>query len=766
MNFSDNKKLRGLICLALAFVTFGIYWQVHGFGFVNYDDPDYVTENSMVRGGLSFNGIIWSFTHFYASNWHPLTWISHMLDCQLFGVNPGGPHVVNVLLHAANAILLFLLLHRLTGAQWRSAIVAGLFAWHPLHVESVAWISERKDVLSTFFGLLSLLAYARYVDESKVQSPKSKTAYSLALIFFAFSLMSKSMLVTLPCVMLLLDVWPLQRVENTGWRAFFTPQFARLILEKAPWFGLSVAASSITFIAQKTGGAVMNVEHFPMAWRLFNAVESYVGYIQKTFWPTGLAVFYPMEYVRPIGPFVVHLVLLILMTVAALATLKRWPFLLVGWFWFLGTLVPVIGLVQVGSQSMADRYSYVPMIGLLIAIVWGTHTILSDSRPKILAGGIAAAMVLTVLITVAFVQIRYWKSSITLFSHALNVTTANTTALIDLGVGFFDLGRNEDAMKMYQVALQVDPTAADVHKNIGLVLAKTGKPDEALAQYREAVRLSPNSAALQNFLAVALSEDGKKDEALPHYNEAVRLEPANAQYQTDLAVTLVALGKRAEALPHYQQAAWLDPSNAHYQNNFATALARSGDENAAIQYYQAAIRDDPKFAEAYSNLGALLTSRHQLIDAAKQYSEAIRLGPTNATIRFNFALVLLKLNRADDALTQLTEAARLRPDWPEPLNAAAWALATSDNEKLRNGAEAVKFAEKAADLTSRRQPLILNTLAAAYAESGRFDDALSNANAALQLAQDAGHTNQAAKIEQAIILYQSKTPLREKHLAN
>lgn len=764
MDFSDSKKNRRLICLALALAAAGIYWQVHGFDFVNYDDPDYVTENPMVRAGLTFKGIGWAFTHFTLSNWHPLTWISYMLDCQLFGVNAGGPHVENVLFHAANAILLFLLLYQLTHAQWRSAIVAALFALHPLHVESVAWISERKDVLSTFFGLLSLMAYVRYANELKVQSPKSKVAYTWALIFFALSLLAKPMLVTLPFLMLLLDFWPLQRVENSGWRTFLTPPFAKLAREKWPWFALVAVSCATTLFAQN--GAAATTAHFPMKWRLFNATESYFWYFEKTFWPTKLAVFYPMEHNRPIGLFLIAIVFLALVTIAAVATIKRRPFLLVGWLWFLGTLVPVIGLVQVGSQSTADRYSYVPMIGLLIAIIWLAHDWFIDSKAKIIAGGIAATVVLVVLAIATVFQIQYWKNSVTLFSHALAVTHDNDTALNNLGAAFYELGRNEDALKMYQLALGIDPSAADVHKNVGLVLAKTGKPDEALFQYQEAVRLNPNSAELQNFLAETLTTRGNKDEALGHYSEAVRLMPANAQYQNDLAVALVGVGKKTEALPHYQQAVWLDPSNARYQNNFATALARAGDGTGAVQHYAAAIRADPKFAEAYSNLGGLLALHHEFNDALAQYSEAVRLSPTNATIRFNTGLVLVKLGRTDEAIVQFTEAARLRPDWPDPLNAAAWALATSDNEKNRNGAEAVKFAEKAADLTGRQQTAALNTLAAAYAEVGRFDDAVATANQALDIAQRAGQTGLIEKIQEAITLYKAHTPLREKSQTN
>jgi tetratricopeptide (TPR) repeat protein len=759
VDFSGDKKKRALICLTLALATLGVYWQVHNFGFVNYDDPDYVTENSMVKRGLTVSGIIWAFTHFYASNWHPLTWISHMLDCQLFGLNAGGPHLVNVFLHTANAILLFLLLHRLTGAQWRSAIVAAVFALHPLHVESVAWISERKDVLSTFFGLLSLLAYVGYVHKSSAGNPKSTVRYVMALVFFALGLLAKPMLVTLPFLMLLLDFWPLQRVENSGWRTFFTRQYRKLALEKWPWFALVAGSCAATLVAQKQVAAT--TASFPVGWRLVNVIESYFWYFQKTFWPAKLAVFYPLEQVRPIVPFIIAAVVVSMVTAAAVITIRRWPFVLVGWFWFLGTLVPVIGIVQVGAQAMADRYSYVPMVGILIAIVWSGHALLVNSPRKLRTAGFATAIVLAVLATATVFQIQYWKNTITLFSHDLDVTHANDTALVNLGVAYYELGRNDDALKLYRLAVEINPHYADVYKNIALALEKTGKSDEALAQYKKAVEVNPKSADLQHSLAEALTAHGNKEQAVEHYSEAVRLQPEKALYHNDFAVALVAVGKREDALPHYQRAVQLDSANAQFQNNLATALLRAGKGQEAIEHYRAAIRLDPKFAEPYANLGALLFMSQRYGDAALQYSEAVRLSPTNAGIRFNAGLAFLKARRIEEARIELNAAARLRPDWAEPLNAQAWALATSSDDHVRNGAEAVKLAEKAAELTSRQQPVILNTLAAAYAEVGRFPDALATANSALELAKQSNRTNLVVRIERAIALYQSHAPLRE-----
>jgi protein O-mannosyl-transferase len=758
---SGSKKTTVLICLGLALAIFGVYWQVHGFDYVNYDDPVYSSANPVIARGLTFRGIAWAFTHVYFANWYPLTLISHMLDCQIFGINAGGPHVVNVLFHTANTILLFLLLRRITGEQWPSAIIAAIFALHPLHVESVAWISERKDVLSTFFGLFSLLAYVRYVDETKIGNARAKTSFRWALVLFALSLMSKPMLVTLPCLMLLLDFWPLQRIENSGWRTFSSRPFLLLVKEKWPWFALVLILSAVTLFTFAQSGVTVSSVAFPTQWRVPKVIDSYFWYFEKTFWPTKLAFFYPLLHVIPVKTFVVSSICMLLVTVAAFSTIKRWPFYFVGWAWFLVTLVPVIGLVPVGSQATADRYSYVSMVGLLIAIIAGARSLLSGSKTKMLAGGMTAGILLAALATATYSQIGYWKNTATLCRHALDVTHDNLTALNNLGVYFSEHGLTDDAEKMYRTALDISPGFAEAHENLGHMLAEKGDTNGALFEYQEAVRLNPNDATTQNGLAETFVSRGKNEDALPHFSEAARLKPENAQYQNDLAVTLVALGKGSEALPFYARAVQLEPGNAQFQNNFATALLRAGDMKAAEAHYRAAIADDPKLAEPYSNLGALLFARQQYIGAASIFGEAVRLSPTNAGIHFNAGLVYLKAHRIGDARTEFAEAARLRPDWTDPLVAESWALATSNDAQERNGAEAVKLAEKAADLTGHKQPAILNTLAAAYAESGRFDDALATANRALELAKQSNHTNLFPRIEHAIVLYQARTPMRE-----
>lgn len=798
MDFSNRKHTRGLICLALALATVGVYWRVGGFDFVNFDDPDYVTENRMVNGGLTFGGVIWAFTHSYASNWHPLTWISHMLDCSLFGLHAGGPHLVNLALHTANAILLFLLLERLTGAQWRSAIVAGLFALHPLHVESVAWIAERKDVLSTFFGLLSLLAYERGVrskDRGAGSERAARRSLRFSLVFLALGLLAKSMLVTLPFVMLLLDFWPLQRVENTGLKTFLTPRFRELALEKWPWFALTVASAAATLYAQKSGGAVATAGAFPFFWRMVNSLGAYFAYLKKAFWPADLAVFYPIQEKRAVWIFVVACSCLAAISVTALASVRRRPWLLVGWLWFLGTLVPVIGLVQVGSQGMADRYSYIPLTGVFIALVWWGHEILRRSKAGLALGGLAAAIILALLASVTASQVRYWQNSLTLFSHAAAVTDVNETALNNFGGALEEVGRTNEALVVYQTALSVLPASAIIHKNLGNALLKMGRREEGLLQLQESLRLNPRDADLQNFYGGILAADGKTQEALTYQVEAARLQPANALFQNGLGQTLMLQGRTEAAIDRYRQAIRLqpdyadaysnlgaalttdkqldeavtvlrralaiDPNHAEAHNNLGRALALQGNSTDAIAQYQAALRLNPDQPLFHYNLGLALLKSGRLGEATEHLSEAVRLNPESAEAQFELGRCLADSGRAEQAATHLREAARLRPDWAEPLNTLAWILAMNRDPQVRDGAEAVRLAERAAELTAREQPGILNTLAAAYAEAGRFDDATNAVTHALELVRKSGRTNLLAQMQFALERYQQHRTLRE-----
>lgn len=525
-----RKQLTTAVCLVLAGVTLLVYAPVLRNGFVNYDDPDYIINNAHVKAGLTWNGVAWAFQSAEASNWHPLTWISHMADCQMFGLKPAGHHLTSLLLHTANTLLLFLLLNRLTGALWRSAFVAALFAWHPLHVESVAWASERKDVLSAFFWMLTLLAYTRFVSESKVRNPKSKVFYALALLAFACGLMSKPMVVTLPFVLLLLDFWPLKRFTIYDLR--FT--IGRLIVEKIPFFILTIASCVITRLVQSD--ALWSTASLPLSFRLANAVMSYVRYLGKVFWPANLALIYPYPHYWPLAGVIVAALLLALISVWAVLSAKRFPYLAVGWFWYLGTLVPVIGLVQAGIQSMADRYTYLPSIGLFIIFAWGLNDLLHAQPRK---GKIAAAvggLALAGCVAVTSVQITYWRNSLTLFSHTIEVTTGNYAAENCLGTTLEHLGQKDAAEECYAESVRIEPDFPLGQFNLGMILLEQGRAGEASNHLAIAAQLAPQNPVIQFDYGVYLSQHGNPAAAAAHFRAALAARPDFPEAKQELAI--------------------------------------------------------------------------------------------------------------------------------------------------------------------------------------------------------------------------------------
>jgi tetratricopeptide (TPR) repeat protein len=563
---SHRHVLVLLTSLFLIVLILAAFEQIRNHAFINLDDNKYITENRLVQSGLTLGGLTWAFTATHAANWHPLTWLSHMLDCQLYGLNPSGHHLTNLIFHIASTLLLFLVLRRMTGTLWKSCFVAALFALHPLHVESVAWVAERKDVLSAFFWMLTMWAYIRYVERPKLQR------YLLALLFFALGLMSKPMLVTLPFVLLLLDYWPLGRFQlipssmnpkslrskpknNSGQISMVL----RLIREKAPFFLLSALSSILTIFAQQKGGAMVSLEHYPFESRVANALVSYASYIGKMIWPSHLSIFYPYQEILPLWKVVGAGLLLTSVSVLVIRVVHKLPYLAVGWFWYIGTLIPVIGLVQVGSQAMADRYTYVPLIGLFVMVAWSAPDILAGWRHRRVVLSISAGILLSILMIATRLQVPHWQNSIMLFGHSIDVTSNNYLAHNNLGSAFMRQGKIQEAIAHFTEALRISPDDPEVHYNLGVVLQGQGKLQEAIIHFAQAVRIKPDYAIAHNNLGVALVVQGKIQEAIAHFAKAVQAKPDYAEAHINLGFGYLTIGDKVSALEEYKVLKKLNP---------------------------------------------------------------------------------------------------------------------------------------------------------------------------------------------------------------
>jgi protein O-mannosyl-transferase len=676
------------ICGGLLLVTLAVYWPAFSCDFVNYDDLGYVTENSHIQAGLNWATVKWAFTAGYESNWHPLTWLSHTLDYQLYGPKPAGHHLTNLLFHLANTLLLFGVLRRMTGAMWSSAFVAALFACHPSHVESVAWVSERKDVLSAFFWLLTMFAYARYAEMSKVQGPRSKVFYSLALLCFALGLMCKPMLVTLPFVLLLLDYWPLGRICDLRFTIYEpsnlkgTPStnapsvlrplpdkskskivYRKLLWEKVPFLLLAIASSVVTYIVQRKGGAVST--SISLGARMANALVSYLRYVGKLLWPENLSVLYPHPGSWPLGLVIGAAVFIAAMSAGVIWSRRRQPYLLVGWFWFLGTLVPVIGLVQVGVQSMADRYTYVPAIGIFVMLAWGVPPLL-DRFPqrRWLLGG-AGGVVLSGCLIVTSLQVGYWKNSETLFRRAVTVTKNNYLAYNNLGFYLSNQGKAEEAMTNYQKSLEINPNYEDAQNNLGHALARKGRLDEAILHYELALRIKPGLAEAHNNLGNALGDQGKLDEAISHYLTALQIDPENENALNNLGIARAMQGRSDEAWKLLTEATRLKPSDAGAHGNLGTLLASQNKLDEAAKQFQIALQLSPDDPKSQNNLGNVLSELGRLDEAKAHYLAALKLNAENPEANYNLGLVLLRQGKREEAVSHFTEALRLRPNYPD-----------------------------------------------------------------------------------------------------
>jgi Tfp pilus assembly protein PilF len=583
----NQKYAVKVIILLLLTSTLAVYWQVQEFDFVNFDDPGYITENKYVRNGLTSQGLVWAFSEFRAGNWHPVTWISHMLDVQLFGLNPGWHHLVNVLFHFVNTLLLFFVLRNMTGSLWRSAFVAALFALHPIHVESVAWISERKDVLSAFFCLLTIFFYHRYAKQP------SMAKYLLVTATMVLGLMSKPMLVTLPFILLLLDFWPLSRpgsqLSDPGPGVISIQKALPLVREKIPLLLLVAASSIVTVFAQKQGGAVISMETLGAGARIGNAINSYLMYIIKMFIPWNFAVFYPHPKTLPLLNVVGSSILLVGMLVLVFRLRKKFPYLLFGWLWYLGTMVPVIGLVQVGNQAMADRYTYIPLIGLFIMISWGAADLFGKFARGKLWASVLTVFLLTAMMTMTWAQTGYWKNSITLFEHALSVTTENATAHTNLGRAYADKGQIRKALEHYRAALKIDPEFVMAHNNMGKILDGQGKTQEAIRHYLIALQINPDFVLAHNNLGSALDRQGRIREALDHYRMALEIDPDFEVAHNNLGIALENMGSREMAIIHFQKAIQINPGFSDAHHNLGVTLLRIGQMELAAYHLQKAV---------------------------------------------------------------------------------------------------------------------------------------------------------------------------------
>jgi len=638
------------ICIFIFAITWIVFGQTIHDEFVNFDDDTYVYENGIVQQGLTKEGVVAAFTHAQAFNWHPVTTISHMLDCQLFGLGAGKHHLTNVLLQSVTAVLLFLVLREMTGAMWPSAFVAAVFAIHPLRVESVAWVSERKDVLSGLFFMLTLGAYVRYAREAR-----SPGRYLLVLILFALGLMAKPMLVTVPFILLLLDYWPLKRFPATARAGFSIPR--QLVLEKIPLLLMSAAVGVVVYLVQEKARQSAETITFPM--RIGNALMAYVTYAGELFYPVKLAVLYPFPAAGyPAYEIAGAGLLLVGISAAVFRWREKRPYLVVGWLWYVVMLLPVIGIIQVGAQARADRYTYLPEIGLCLALAWAAREWTLKRPEQQAALGAAGAVIVLVLIPISRAQAAFWHDSEKLWEHALACTTNNAVAEGNLANQFF----------------------------------KQAQFDEAIEHANRAIEIDPKFAAAHNCLGYALFQKGQTDGAIGHFQEALKIRPDFAEAHNNLGMVLWRTGKLGEAIDEFETAIKIQPELFNAQNNLGAALVQKGEPEAAIAHYEVAIKLSPDFVGAENNY--------------------------------------------------------------------AWVLASCTNAAVRNGTKAVELARRANQTADSKNMIVLRTLAAAYAEAGRFSEAIDSALQALQLAKAQNSTTWINAIQAEIGLYQNKQPFR------
>jgi tetratricopeptide (TPR) repeat protein len=829
---ADGWKVFG-ICLFLVAVIWVVFGQTAHFDFVNYDDQCYVYENPVVQKGLTWNGALWALTYGGIGHWHPLTWLTHMADCQVYGLWAGGHHLTNVALHAATTVLLFLVLRAMTGALWRSAFVAAVFAVHPLRAESVAWIAERKDVLSGMFFMLTLWAYVRYARQP------SRGRYAAVALLFGLGLLSKNMLVTLPFVLLLLDWWPLGRMggrqnlefriengESVGKKAA-RMAFWGLVREKIPLLLLSAGSCVATACVSEK---VTALTHIPALDRFANALVSYVVYVGQMLFPAGLAIPYLFAAGgKPIWQVCVAFVLLAATSAGVMACRKKSPCMVMGWLWYLGMLVPVIGLVQISYYTHADRYTYLPGIGLCMAGTWAVGDWSAGwKHRRVVLGGLMVA-VIGALTLCGHRQASYWRENESLWTRSLACSPRNVVAHNGMGQVLYQRGDLDGAIAQYRKALEIRPAYKDAHFNLGIALSEKGDLDEAIAQYGKALEVTPDDASAHNSLGACYEKEGRLEDAIAQYKQAVEIKPdywdahfnmgvvllkkedtdgAIAEYKKAVEINseqmeahlglgnaLALKGDLVEAIAQYQQALLIAPDDADTRYNLANTLVQYGKLDDAVAQYRKALEIKPDYLQARSNLGNTLKLQGDLDGAIEEYRKVLALNPAYEKARYNVALALLakgdleeaivgfqqalkinprsadacadlglalfKKGRTKEAIDAWQQALEIKPDQLQVLNNLAWLLATTPDGSLRDGAKAVALAAQANQLTGGGNPMMLHTLAAAYAEEGNYGLGAVTARRGLDLALRQKNDTLAATLQKEIKLYDAGRPARE-----
>ena len=707
-----------VLCLILLALSWAVFGGSIGYEFVNYDDPTYVYEERRVTDGFTADGLKWAFTGSHSSNWHPLTTVSHMLDVELYGLDPRGHHLTNVILHSLAVLLLFVALRQMTGLTWRSAFVAAVFAIHPLRVESVAWVSERKDVLSGVFFMLTLMAYARYARE------RSLAKYLLVALLFSLALLSKQTVVTLPLVLLFLDWWPLKRFSGLAAREA-RAAFGRALLEKIPLLLLSAGASVATVVSQQ--GTIAPVAGLPLAWRLQNAVVAPVIYLWQMIWPANLAVFYPHpQGTLPLWMVAASAGLLIALTVVAIVWRRNQPALFSGWFWYVAMLVPVIGIVQVGGQAHADRYTYLPHIGIYLAVTWLLASALRRMKCHGVIAAAVAILLLTPLVWAARRQTSFWRDSESLWRRALAVTSDNDVA----------------------------------HSGLAHLLRSRGQLAEAIPHFEAAVKIRPTFLDARNNLAVALTEAGRWREAIEHLENLLAAHPNYLEGRYSLGNALIAAGRPQDGAREYYRVIAANPRTAKAHYSLANVFLQHGQLDGAIAQFRKTIELEPAHADAYYNMGNAFFQQGALDEAIAAYEKAHQLRPEYAQAHNNIGLALFQKGQAREAIASWRRALQLQPDFADAQNNLAWVLATSADAGARDGAAAVDLARRAAELPGGNNARVLRTLAAAHAEMGRFSEALDVARRGVEIATAQSDFAAAGALQADIAAYESNTPLR------